>query len=297
MARVDEEGIASRAVDKCIASLNPMRIEPGRYTAILEPQAVADLVGRLLFADGLIMDRSNAEKPPKPGHAPNPFYLGYDPGSGLHRSKLGLRVFDERINVWHDPMDPELGVVGFSSKASGVKKISYVEHGVLKSLAYNKLYAANRLESNDQNIHRMSFRMSGGDTSIEDMIASTKRGILVTRFSQGGVTDASSLVATGLTRDGLWLVENGAIRHAIRNFRTLESPFFVLNSIEEVGPVQKVHVPAPFGSIMRGINTSSIGHNGISYITMFNTKNFAPQFIVPALKVRDFSFAASIDAV
>lgn len=286
-AKVDEQAIAEKAFEKCMASMNPVQIEPGRYTTILEPQAVADLVGPYLFANNRVMDRAAAES--KPDHTVHPFYLSYDSAAGLHRSKLGLRVFDERINVWHDPMDPDLGLVGFVPKEAGVKKISYVENGVLVSLPYDKLYSANRLEANDQNVHRMSFRMSGGNTTIEEMIESTSRGLLVTRFSGGSITDASSLIATGITRDGLWLIENGKIKHAVRNFKTLESPFFVLNNVEQIGIPQKVYAREP--------STILDGMRGINVLLSFATKNFAPQYIVPPLKVNDFSFVATVDAV
>lgn len=278
--RVDEEAIANKAFDKCIASMNPVRVEPGRYTTILEPQAVADLVGLLLFSSLPVMDRIGAEK--GGGH---PFYLGYDAAAQLGRSKLGLKVFDDRINVWHDPMDPQLGAIGFVPENIGLKKISYVENGVLVSLPYEKRYAANRLESSDSNSHRLSFRMSGGDSTVEEMIESTERGLLVTRFSGGSVGDASSLVASGLTRDGLWLIENGKIKHSVRNFRTLESPLFILNNIQQIGVPEKVYVNIPQVPSM------------FTLAVAYSTKNFAPQYVVPALKVNDFSFSATIDAI
>lgn len=277
--RVDEEVVANKAFDKCIASMNPVRVEPGKYTTVLEPQAVADLVGNLLFSSINVMNRTNAEG------ASNPFYLGYDAVAELGRSKLGLKVFDDRINVWHDPMDPQLGTIGFVPEDIGIKKISYVENGVLVSLPYSKWYAANRLEFSDNNVSRFSFRMSGGDSTVEDMVKSTERGLLVTRFSGGSMGDASSLMASGLTRDGLWLIENGRIQHAVRNFRTLESPLFILNNVQEIGVPEKVYVNIPQAPSL------------LTFTASYVTKNFAPQYIVPALKVNDFSFSATVDAI
>lgn len=282
--RINEESLADKAFDKCLASMNPVRIEPGRYTAILEPQAVADLV-RLIFASINTMSRTDSEKHARAGHAAHPFFLNYDAAAGLGRSKLGLKVFDERVSVWHDPADPDAGAIGFGSEYAGLKRISYVEKGVLKSLPYDKLYSANRLQRSENNVQRMSFRMSGGSMSTDDMISTTKRGLLVTRFSGGGIFDASSLVATGLTRDGLWLVENGKITSAVRNFRTLESPFFILNNIDQLGHPEKVYAEASETSMIPG------------HSALYGTRNFAPQFIVPSLRVLDFSFSATIDAV
>jgi predicted Zn-dependent protease len=114
--------------------------------------------------------------------------------------------------------------------------------------------------------------MSGGDTSVDEMIATTKRGLLVTRFSNLRGLDGTSLLSTGLTRDGLWLVENGKISKAVKNFRFTESPLFMLNSIEQLGvPVRVFRPTGTGGELTPGI--------------------------VPPLKVRDFSFTSAIDAI
>lgn len=282
--KVDEEAIASKAFDKCIASANPVRLEPGRYTAILEPQAVADMISYSLFAHGVIVSREYAEGSPL-RHNASPFFLNYDPVTRLSRSKLGLQMFDKRISVWHDPLDPEMGLVGFQPDAMGIAPIKYVENGVLTSLPYDAIYSANRLEITGHNVHRNSFRMSGGDSTLDEMIANTDRGLVITRFSGGSTMNSSSLVATGLTRDGLWLIENGKVRHAVRNFRTLESPFFILNQVEQLGLPEKVFSEHP-GSLVSP-----------SDMLAYQARNFAPQFIVPSMKVRDFSFSTTIDAV
>lgn len=278
--KIDEEAIAAKAFDKCVASMNPVRIEPGRYTTILEPQAVATLVGNLLFADWGNMNRTSPET-----EASGPFALGYDEATGLLRTKLGLKVFDERVNVWHDPSDPELGVLGFMPGRVGMRPVTWVKDGVLTSLAYGEDYAVNRLGVEDHNEHRASFRMSGGTSSIEDMISTTERGILVSRFSDINISHKGSMMATGLTRDGLWLIENGKIKHAIRNFRTLESPLFILNNLEQLGTPTKVF---SFSPMLTGIPEFSL---------MMGPQNFAPLYIVPPLKVKDFSFASTIDAI
>lgn len=283
LRKIDVREIADRAYDKCVLSLNPVRIEPGRYTAILESQAVSDLISWQLFGNGPVMSRRFAET--NRGHASSPFMLGFDPSVGLVRSKLGLKIVDSRISVWHDPLDPELGVPMFD-KSVGLSRIDYIKDGVLTALAYDSLYSANRLEKTENLSHRASYRMSGGDSTIEDMIANTSRGILVTRLSQAATTHAASLASTGLTRDGLWLIENGKISHALRNFRTLESPLFALNNVESIGIPTKVftgsHPIFDFPDV---------------YMLRHGIVNFAPQFIVPPLKVRDFSFAGTIDAV
>jgi predicted Zn-dependent protease len=183
-------------------------------------------------------------------------------------------VVDERITLSHDPTDPALGVIPFTMGGEPYDPVTWIEHGVLKTLADDRKYA---LETRNDNLGRPNsgaFRMSGGPTSIEEMIATTKRGLLVTRFSNTRVLDINSLLATGLTRDGLWLIENGKISKAVKNFRFVESPLFVLNSIEQLG------APVPVFSPVRN-----------PYIP-----NVTPA-IVPPLKARDFSFTSPIDAI
>jgi predicted Zn-dependent protease len=121
-----------------------------------------------------------------------------------------------------------------------------------------------------------AYRMSGGTTSIEEMIASTQRGLLITRFTDIRGLDGNSLLSTGLTRDGMWLIEHGKISKSVKNFRFTESPLFVLNSIEQLG------VPVPVFRPVRDAYEQGIP--------------LRPA-IVPPLKARDFSFTSTIDAI
>ena len=135
-------------------------------------------------------------------------------------------------------------------------------------------YALSTRGENVPRLQSRAFRMSGGETTLEQMIASTRRGLVVTRFGNVRLLDATSLLSTGLTRDGLWLVENGRITRPVKNFRFTESPLFALNSIEQLGP--PVPVFRPWNEPLDPAITPAI---------------------VPPLKVRDFSFTASIDAI
>ena len=117
--------------------------------------------------------------------------------------------------------------------------------------------------------------MSGGDATTEDMIRTTRRGLLVTRFSDAHVLDSGTLLMTGFTRDGLWLIENGAVTKAVKNFRFTESPLFVLNSIEALGEPVPVFNPVDDPYAGSGIVPA----------------------MVPSIKARDFSFTSLVDAV
>jgi predicted Zn-dependent protease len=196
-----------------------------------------------------------------------PFTLGADEALGIRRTKLGLRVVDDRVTISHDPTDPELGL----PPKPGLAPITWIENGVLKTLSNDReRHSLPRLNEHLPSLHRASFRMAGGTTSMEEMIRTTRRGLLVTRLSNVRVLDRNSLLATGLTRDGLWLIENGKITKPVKNFRFTESPLFALNNVEQLGPA----------------------------VPVFNANGFAPvPIIVPPIKTRDFSFTAMVDAV
>lgn len=262
-AAIDGKALAMRSLENSIASMNPVMIEPGRYDVVLEPQAVYQLVKALV--DTLFREDSES---PMGMH-----YLGYDVDVDLGRSKLGLRIVDPRVTIRHDPTHPMEGVVPVGYLLGSVvpfMPVVWIENGVLSNLAYNRNYALHRLNENLGVLHRPAFRMEGGSTTIDEMVASTKRGIRVTRFSALEVLDPKSLLLTGITRDGLWLIENGKISKPIKNFRFTESPLFMLNQLESLG------VPVP----------------------VFSDKRDEPSpYIVPPIKAHDFSFTSLVDAV
>ena len=263
---IDAPALAQRALDKCLRSLNAVRIEPGRYTVVLEPQAVANLV-ELLFVgggSGSLFSREMAEG------GGGPFVAGYDQNLGLLRSKLGLQVVDQRLTLAHDPTDPFLGV----PPSLGLQPVVWIKDGVLQTLNFDRRYSVSALNSSNPAGFRQSFRLSGGTTTIDDMIASTKRGLLVSRFSNLRVLDEASVLATGVTRDGLWLIENGKISKAVNNMRITESPLFVLNQIEHLG------VPVPVFRPDKSPLSAQL-----------------QPAVVPPITARDFSFTATIDAV
>lgn len=252
--RIDAGKLSAIALDKCLRSRNPVRVEPGRYTAILEPQAVADLVCCAFFPSTI--DRRMAESPGEPDT--------YSFGDG--NSKIETQIFGDQVTVRQDCMDPELGFPPFSEDGQLYYPVTWVQNGVLKQLGHNREYAVQKLGKPTGTPASGAFRIDGGTTSIDDMIATTKRGLLVTRFSLVTIVDPPSLLCTGYTRDGLWLIENGKITKAVHNFRFTESPAFVLNNIEQLGVAQRVF------------------------------SEYAP-IVVPSMKVRDFSFTSLSDAI
>jgi predicted Zn-dependent protease len=250
--RIDTAHLTAVALDKCLRSRNAVAVEPGRYTTILEPQAVGDLF--FWFVEAL--DRQVAEA------GSGPFAV---PGPG-HRSKMGQRVLDSRITVSADPMDPDLGFPPFDSRGNVYHAATWVENGILKELPYYRPYGIRVLGKNSGLPNSMACRMSGGTTSLDEMIATTKRGLVVTRFSNMASVDLNSLTVSGYTRDGLWLIENGKISKPVKNMRFVDSPLFAFNAVEQLGtPVRIFHPGAPM--------------------------------IVPPAKVRDFNFTSLSSAV
>jgi len=252
-ARVDVEHLAQTALDKCLRSRNPVAVEPGRYTAILEPQAVCDLVF-------MLVDWALARGPAENGMGP--FADPAKPGS----SRIGQRVVDPRITLGIDPMDPDCGFVPFDGNGEPFQPVNWIEHGILKALSYERTYGVQLLGRDSALPNPYAFRLSGGTSTIDEMIASTARGLVVTRFNDVQLLDRNSLLCTGTTRDGVWLVEHGAVTKPVKNFRFTESPMFVLNNVEQLGAPQRVFHP---GSPV----------------------------VVPPLKARDFSFTSLIDAI
>jgi predicted Zn-dependent protease len=282
--RIDGVKLSQIALEKCLASRNPVRVEPGRYTTILESQAVADFVGPFLFGnelDRVLNETNSAGSFYKSGERepPTNWPIGY--------SKLGERVIDDRITISVDPTDPELGFpasgnpfVWGGAVAPAYHPAVWIERGILKNLSYDRAYAITRLGRETGLPNAGAFRMSvhGATGTIEEMIATTQRGLLVTRFEQVTVLGGPSFLCRGYTRDGVWLIENGKISHPAKNFMFIESPLFALNNVEQLGSPQRVFHPM----------------SDWKRVAFF----MSPQpVIVPPMKVRDFSFTALSDAV
>ena len=271
--KIDGAVLSAVALEKCKTSANPVAIEPGRYTVILEPQAVADLTRPMVVS---FTDREGAEQggPWKNGAITHGQRLSQlfphvNTGQGANSdalTKIAQRVIDKRLTISVDPMDPEMPLVPFDIMGSPVRATNWIEHGVLRSLAYRRWYGLRNLNTTDPLVNTYAFRMSGGDTPMSTMIETMKRGLLVTRLVNVRVIEDNSLLCSGTTSDGLWLIENGKITKAVKNFRFRESPLFALNNVVSIGPQARVymkHAPA----------------------------------IVPSLVIRDFSMNSLIDAV
>ena len=246
--------LGQRAAGKALASRNPQAIEPGMYTVVLEPQAVSDVLP-LLF--GSFNARTTDE--------------GRSAFSKPGGSKLGEKIADERVTIYSDPADPELLMRPFDNEGLPLRRITWIDNGVLRNLAYSRFWADKKGVQPTGGGGGGGFgggvpgglKMVGGTKSVDELVAGTQRGILVTRFWYIRFLDQRTVVVTGLTRDGTFLIENGKITRPLKNFRWNESPLFMLNKIEEIGRAERVQAGQ----------------------------------VVPALRVKDWNFTSLSDAV
>ncbi len=236
--------VTNVAAQKAMASVNAQAIEPGKYTVILEPMAANDLLR--LLASG--MDARSADE----GRS----FLSKKGGG----TKLGEKLFDERVNIYSDPAHPEIPSAPWSGEGFPLEKIAWVENGAVKNMFYSRYWAE---KQGVQPVARpQGFIFEGGDQSLADMIRNTERGVLVTRFWYIRAVDPQTLLYTGLTRDGTFYIEDGKIKFPVKNFRFNESPIIMLNNIEAMGKPERT------------------GGN-----------------MVPPMKIRDFTFSSLSDAV
>jgi len=243
-SKLDTGKASEIAAQKAANSKNARALEPGKYTVILEPAASIDLLQNMFFN----MDQRNAEE----GRS----FLS-KPGG---KTKIGEKLVDERITVYSDPTNPEVPSAPFAGDGRPRQKTTWIEKGVVKNL-YNSRYWASKTNSKSMPAPG-NVIMEGGTQSLEDMIKSTKRGILVTRLWYIRSVDPQTLLYTGLTRDGTFYIENGKIMYPVKNFRFNESPVIMLNNLEALGKPQRIN-----GSL------------------------------IPPMKVRDFTFTSLSDAV
>lgn len=175
-------------------------------------------------------------------------------------TKLGEKIVDERVNLYSDPLHPDVPTATWNGEGMPLKKTVWLENGVVKNLAYGRYWAQ------EKGVDPVPFPpngiMEGGDASLEDLIKSTKKGILVTRLWYIRSVDPQTLLYTGLTRDGTFYIENGKIKHPVKNFRFNESPIIMLNNLETLGKQVRID-----GNL------------------------------IPYMKVRDFTFTSLSDAV
>jgi predicted Zn-dependent protease len=264
-SKLDCKGATERAIEMATLGRNPVAVEPGRRTAIFTPAALAPMLAYFSVEfDGAATKRGDTA-------------LSKSRSGGV---KWGQQVLDARIKLNSDPADPDGGYRPYMPwDAVATPAMTWVENGVLRNLAFGVGEAMSLGKPYAEK--PFSFRMSGGERTIEQMIASCEDGILVNRTSDVDVLDTFTCVMTGTTNGGCFLIKNGKISKPVKNLRFLDSPFFFLNKIEAMG----TPVRAAFGYLPDAAEPNWRGSWP------------RPPVIVPPIMVRDFNFSQLADAV
>ena len=245
---IEPEALARRAMEKAALSRQPREIPPARMTVILEPAAVLDLVGFLFydFAGTAVLDHRSC-----------------------FNKRMGKQVFGANIHLSDDVYHPLQSGAPFDGEGLPRQRVQLVEAGVPKHLVYSRATAKKMKEKatghglplpNEWGEAPMNLVLEGGDSSLEAMIASTDRGVLLTRVWYVREVDPYEKVLTGMTRDGTFLVEGGRVVCGLRNFRFNESMLEMLSNVEALAPAVRASGEESF------------------------------DMVVPATKVRDFHF-------
>jgi PmbA protein len=260
VAQVDAVGLAEIAAGKAMETARPGEIPAGKYTVILEPAAVLDIVGFMFFDFGglAVLDQRS-----------------------FLNNRVGTQLFGENINIWDDVCHPLQTGAPFDGEGMRRQRVPLVENGIVKRLVYARATAEKMKKSEHKDKvgpieptgHGFPIPNEMGEApmnivfaaprepkSVDQMIAATERGVLVTRLWYIREVDPYEKILTGMTRDGTLYVENGKIRHGVRNFRFNESLIHMLSNVEEIG--------AP----VRASGEESF------------------DMVVPAMKVREFNF-------
>lgn len=243
------EMLADTAIGKALSSQNPVTIEPGRYTVILEEEAVAELVSFLAFI----------------GFGA----LAFQEQRSFMSGKIGQKIAGGNITIWDNALDSQ--TIGFPFDFEGVPKqtVVLIENGIAKNVVYDS-HTAQR-EGKESTGHALpapnsygpiptNLFLLPGESSIEEMIASTDKGILVTRFHYTNIEDPIKTTLTGMTRDGTFLIEKGKVVSGIKNLRITQSVLEALSNVELISKRARL-IDTGFGACH-----------------------------VPTLKIRDFNF-------
>jgi PmbA protein len=245
----DPMALAKIASDKAARAENPVELAPGKFTVILEPAAVLDLVGFLFydFSATAVADKRSC-----------------------FANRLGKPLLGKNISITDDAYHPGQLGAPFDGEGMPRQRVLLVDRGVVKSLVYSRRSAKQARKQptghgfplpNEYGEAPMNLVVEGGKTAVEEMIASTDRGLLVTRLWYIREVDPYEKVMTGMTRDGLFLIEKGKIAHAARNFRFNQSVLEMLRNVESLGPARRA------------------------------TGEEAFEMVVPPMKIREFHFS------
>jgi predicted Zn-dependent protease len=254
--QLDIESLTQEAISKTSRE-EPIQLEPGEYEVILEPYAVSELLSFLGYLGF---------------HA-----LAVQEGRSFFSNRFGEKMVDEKVTIYDDGLDPEGLQVPFDFEGIPKKRVTFFDRGVATEVTYDSFTAGR--EGKDSTGHGLiapntagpipiNLFMRGGESSLEEMIQSVRRGIYVTRFHYTNVVEPMKAVITGMTRDGTFLIEEGEIKRPIKNLRFTES---IMRALSQVTAISK---------------DRRICSEGTVY-----SRRFVTGTVVPAIKIDGFNFS------
>ena len=253
VSKIDVSIVARTALRKALDARNPIPIDPGEYTVVLEPAAVADLL----------------------------MFMGYEGFGGLNyvegrsfvSNKIGQKILGENVTIVDDAYSELNPGLPFDFEGQPRQRLVLIEKGVARNVVHDRLTAARAgttttghslPQPNSSGPLPFNLMLEPGNSSLKEMIESTEKGILVTHFHYTNVIDPIRLTLTGMTRDGTFLIENGRITKPVRNMRFTDSIVDAFNQIELISKDRKTAEAF-----------------------------FAGSYVVPALKISKFNFSSA----
>jgi PmbA protein len=253
---LDVDVLAQEAIGKT-SNEEPIQIEPGEYEVILEPYAVSELLSFLGYLGF---------------HA-----LAVQEGRSFFSNRLGEKMVDEKVTIYDDGLDPEGLQVPFDFEGVSKKRVTFFDGGVAKEVTYDSFTAGREgknstghglIAPNTAGPIPINLFMKEGESSLEGMIRSVRRGIYVTRFHYTNVVEPMKAVITGMTRDGTFLIEGGEITRPVKNLRFTESVLKALSQVTAISKDRKICSEGPVYS-----------------------RRFVTGTVVPAIKIGGFNFS------
>ncbi len=228
--KIEVDNLAEIAIRKCEGSKDPKDLDPGEYQVILEPSAVAALVEWMNYI----------------GFGSKPF----QEGTSFLSNRIGQKIMAENVTMYDDGTEESGIAFPFDFEGVPKQKVMLIEGGMAKGVVYDSISAHREGKKstghafppgNAEGTFAMNIFITGGDSSLDKMIESVKRGILVTRFHYiNGLLDTTNALLTGMTRDGTFWVEDGKIKHGIKNLRFTESMLKAFSNVSQISQERKV---------------------------------------------------------
>lgn len=250
------ESLIHEAISK-VPKSHPIEMEPGEYEVILEPYAVSEFLSFLAYLGF---------------HA-----LSVQEGRSFFCNNFGKKMVDEKITIYDDGLDPDGLQIPFDFEGVPKRKVIFFEKGIAKDITYDS-FTANK-EAKESTGHALmapntdgpipiNLFMEGGDSCIEKMISSVKKGIFVTRFHYTNVVEPKKAIITGMTRDGTFLIEDGEIKKSIKNLRFTDS---ILRALSHITAISKDRKLCSEGTVY--------------------SRRFLTGTVAPAVKIDGFNFS------